>query len=200
MKKAWVWVLLLAAAALLLTGCGKKEPDVQTPPESVVTESVPESKPEPESEPESEPETPAVTIENNPACVTRAEELFFDELGAKLVPEEELTPAAAVSNAIVNATVVTVHEADKAHCSVTVRYPNVAAALKAAYDAAPEAADAAWRDTMLAGLAADVNGGKVEMLEKDFVLEIASSGSAMGAILWTEEALDALTGGLYLMQ
>ncbi|MBR2948373.1 MAG: hypothetical protein IKC46_00775 [Lachnospiraceae bacterium] len=216
--KKWIISLLLAVMFLtMLTSCKSKE---VTAPSTVVEQNQSELVKNSETQnPEmqvqeteiakeetvtesAEPETESretITIENDPVYVAEAEEIFAWELDAYLVPEEELAEydtSYLLSNAIIKTTTVTVHEADAAHCRVTINYPDAASVCREAMEQLPEDADDVQIDTAVKDIASAIEQKQVAMLEKEFLLEM-NSETEVTSIAWTPEALDAITGNLY---
>ena len=203
-------VLALLAAMMLLTACGGKRAELpETGKTAEETQKNRTEAAETERETEREDETPAETaateepqteapvIVNNEQVVVEMENCFAEELDY-IVPEEELDPSAMMTNAILKKTTVTVNVADENWCDVTICYPNALDILLEVSDALPE--DAGWDqiDEAYEQIAAIIESDQVEMLEENFILQVTKEYDIYD-IVWTDEAINALTGGLYLI-
>lgn len=187
-------------------------------PEHTETESIPETETEDipeievEIETESIPETGFVP-ENEPEAETSplyGEELESSELMEDMkaifrsaldfmVPEEQLDAASKVSNAILENTDITINHAKDDICNITVKYPNVAKALKEEEEKLAADATQEEIDVMLQNLTDAINNSKVEIIEKTMDVTIIEV-EEFKMIQWTTELYDAITGGLYSIE
>lgn len=194
-------------------------PETDTVPETVISsESEPASVPEVEasSEDATAPESvtfPEDSTEQGPspeelAAAAEAEKTAnilscmnatFSGALDHLVPEKKLDSASKVSNAILLNTTYSISSADEKFCTVTVRYPNAAAALTEALSTLSMEATEEQTNEMLENLAEKIENQEVEMIEKTYTAEVIQADD-MYTIKWTTELFDAFTGGLYSIE
>lgn len=208
MKRLTMIGLAVMLIAVLLAGCGKK---VELPTEAPTHAPTKEEKPSKTEEAtqektteadetkeiETEAPTEAPAIVNNEQVVVEMEKCFAEELDY-IVPDEELEPSSMMTNAILKKTTVTVNAADKNWCDVTICYPNALDVLLEVADALPEDADWDQIDEAYIQIAAIIESDEVEMLEENFVLPVTNEYGYYD-IVWSDEAINALSGGLYLI-
>lgn len=169
------------------------EPEDATAPETVTF-------PEDAAAPEPTPEEVAAAAEAEKAAnILSCMNATFSGALDHLVPEKKLDGASKVSNAILLNTTYSISSADETSCTVTVRYPNVAAALTEALSTLPAEATEEQTNEMLENLAAKIENQEVEMLEKTYTAEVIQA-DGMYTIKWTTELFDAFTGGLYSIE
>ena len=116
-----------------------------------------------------------------------------------MVPEEQLDAASKVSNAILENTDITINHAKDDICNITVKYPNVAKALKEEEEKLAADATQEEIDVMLQNLTDAINNGEVEIIEKTMDVTIIEV-EEFKTIQWTTELYDAITGGLYSIE
>lgn len=177
------------------------EIETESIPETEVeieTESIPETESVPENEPEAET-TPLYGEELKSSELMEDMNAIFQSALDYMVPEEQLDAASKVSNAILENTDITINHAKDDICNITVKYPNVAKALKEAE--AKLAADASQEeiDVMLQNLTNAIQNGEVEIIEKTMDVSIIEV-EEFKTIQWTTELYDAVTGGLYSIE
>lgn len=126
-----------------------------------------------------------------------AVELLQDALDHSMIPEEELTPSGKLTNAINNATYISVLEDQGNRCKLKITYPNVKDVFSEMLNALPEDADQSAIDGLYADLAAKVSSGDVEMMEVTVDMDILTDAEGRKYLDWTPEAMRATTGGLY---
>lgn len=224
MKKWICGVLSFMLAMSLLTGCGSgsntpvKGTDIDAAEQTEREQGDEQTKPELDEADDGESEaaggesgtaviesetavsqpTEAYVIETSlEQVVTAVGERFAEELDY-IVSEEELDPSSRVTNAILNKTTFTVHGADENWCDVTIRYPNAAAVLIEVADALPEDVTSDRIDQAYLEIAERIESDGVEMLEERFMLQITSEYGYYD-LVWTDEAHNAVRGGLYLI-
>jgi len=169
------------------------EPEDATAPETVTF-------PEDSAEPEPTPEELAAAAEAEKAAnILSYMNATFSGALDHLVPEKKLDSTSKVSNAILLNTTYSISSADETSCTVTVRYPNVAAALTEALSTLPSEATEEQTNEMLENLAAKIENQEVEMIEKTYTAEVIQA-EGMYTIKWTTELFDAFTGGLYSIE
>ena len=141
--------------------------------------------------------TPTAEMMNDPELVKVVEELFLDEL-SYYVPEEMLDPASMVNNAMLDKTEVIVHSALDDSCEVTIRYPDVASALLEEIEILPDDADQAQWDELFLSLFEKIDQNEISILEEHYTVGLQRQDDELYLEL-TDELINALTEGLYLM-
>lgn len=164
----------------------------------IETETIPET----ESVSESEPETEISSLygaELESSELMEDMKAIFQSALDFMVPVDQLDAASMVSNAILENTDITINHAKEGICNITVKYPNVAKALKE--EEAKLSADASQEeiDVMLQDLTNVIKNGKVEIIEKTLDVSIIEVED-FKTIQWTPELYDAITGGLYSIE
>lgn len=182
-------------------------PETET---EVETESIPETEigtetgsiPDTESVPENEPEaetSPLYGEELESSELMEDMKAIFRSALDFMVPEEQLDAASEVSNAILENTDITINYAKDDICNITVKYPNVAKALKEEEEKLAADATQEEIDVMLQNLTDAINNGEVEIIEKTMDVSIIKV-EEFKTIQWTTELYDAITGGLYSIE
>lgn len=211
-KKVRIFTILLSIL-ILLSGCGEKKTAADTELETLLPSSeettaessTEEAAAEPsteaasEPEPESEPDIPApqeVPEFVDEEDITTDIEAVFAAALDYMVPEEEADAAARVSNAILQQTSYRILEVSNTLCSIAIRYPDAAEALRKADAELSEDADEEQIEEMLLSLAQAIETEEVTMLEETFEVSIIEL-DGMRTIQWTPELYDAVTGGLF---
>ena len=176
----------------------------------VETESIPETEigtetgsiPETESALENESETETTPLygeELESSELMEDMKAIFQSALDFMVPEEQLDAASKVSNAILENTDITINNAKDDICNITVKYPNVAKALKEEEEKLAADATQEEIDVMLQNLTDAINNGEVEIIEKTMDVSIIEV-EEFKTIQWTTELYDAITGGLYSIE
>lgn len=226
MSKARIFIFTVLVSILFcMSGCGEEEdtskrkdnreseeieevieteaPELTAEPTEVPTAEptpVPTEEPTPEPTPEVTPaptQSPVVVTEfvDTEDILTDMEAVFAAALDY-IVPEEEADAAAQVSNAIIRKTSIQIQDVSNTNCSVTIRYPDAAEAIRIAEAALPAEATEAEIEAMLLALAQAIEAEEVTMIEESFEAVIVEA-DGMRTIQWTPELYDAVTGGLY---
>lgn len=129
-----------------------------------------------------------------------AEELFMEGLRDSLVEEEYLTPASELSNAILHALQISILEDKGDECKVRITYPEVGEELVKLEKELPEDANEEEIYALYKALTEMVNAENITMKEVTCTLGMGIDEYGESYIDWTEEAMNAMTGGLYGIQ
>lgn len=181
MKKSIIALCLL----LLLAGCGSGGKttywDVILDPDTSISE---EGEPEEEQLPEFD------YLDTSAAGIVKR------EMQESYVTGDDIDAGAALSNAVLESTYVTVLEDKGDSCTLRIVYPDAASALMEKAESLPEDADTEKLDRALLDVAKDIEKGKVATLEGTFTLPIVKNSLGVAYIQWSAEALDAMSGGM----
>lgn len=122
-------------------------------------------------------------------------EIILDAALDYMVPSTE--PSATISNTIIESTKYEVLYADDKKCTIKVKYPDVAAIVKEECSKSGDEVTKEIINDILKNVVSDLSSGKVTMIEKTFEAKLETDEDGNSRIVWTDELLDAFSGGLY---
>lgn len=126
-----------------------------------------------------------------------AASLLLEGLSYEDIPEEELTADELLSNAILDKLYLTIISETSQGFTVKIRYPDVYTAFieeTKKYSSTPTEEDV---NSLLSSLTEKVKNSGCEMLEETFELAFNTDENGNKSIVWTDEVLHAVSGGLY---
>ena len=124
-------------------------------------------------------------------------EIVKSMMEESVVEEEYLTPDSELTNAILYNMRVEVLEDRGTQCKIRITYPDVGNALIGEVQKMPEDADEEDVADVYRRLTEAVNQKELSMQEETFVLDVLEDEDGTFYIDWTDEAMKAMTGGLY---
>ena len=131
------------------------------------------------------------------AEVQDATSLLLEALSYEDVPDEDFTADELLSNAILDNLYLSIITETSQGFTVKIRYPDVYTAFieeTQKYSSTPTEEDV---NSLLASLTEKVKNNGCEMLEETFELTFSTDENGNKNIVWTDEALHAISGGLY---
>ena len=127
---------------------------------------------------------------------TSAAGIIQREMQKSIAEGEDLDAGSVLSNAIIEATHVSILEDTGDSCTLRITYPDVASALIEEAENLPSDADHKRLDKVLLDVAKKVQKGKITTLEGTYQLPIVTNESGVAYIQWTLEAKSAMSGGI----
>lgn len=124
-------------------------------------------------------------------------EIMETMMQESVVEEEYLTPDSELTNAILYNMKVDILEDRGTQCKIRITYPDVGKALIQEAEKLPEDADEEDIADVYRRLTEAVNQNELSTEEETFVLDIRKEEDGTFYIDWTDEAMNAMTGGLY---
>lgn len=131
-----------------------------------------------------------------PTPMDIAMDLWDRLVESTIIEAEELTPADAMMNAIIENTISSVIDADEDSCKVYINYQNVVAKLLEEIALLPEELTQEALDAMYANVQAAVEANELEIIDGTFELEIITDDVGEPRLQLTPEVSIAMTGGI----
>lgn len=124
-------------------------------------------------------------------------DLMEEMFDASRVDEAYASEDEKLMNAIMDEIVIRIHNQTSDHCSFTIQYPDVRTPLIEKVSKLTENSGEAEANALFQELTEDLKNGEMAMLEESFEVYVKTDANGEPYLDWTDEALNALTGGLY---
>ena len=124
-------------------------------------------------------------------------DLMIEMFDVARVDEAYASEDEKLMNAIMDAIDIQIHDQNSDYCSFTIRYPDVRTALIEKVSKLTDSPGEAESNALFQELTEALKNEELTMLEESFEVSVKTDVEGEPYLDWSDEALNALTGGLY---